>query len=257
MKTHPFTSNRWRSAGGFTLIELLVVIAIIAILAALLFPAMGKVREKADDSKGVSNLRQLGIAINLYANEHNNMLPGPTGSGIDRTLSTDKTTALVYYLQPDLGLPKPSVKSTDPAALHPDILRCPALKGDKIPPGLNWYDVTTAMTTGDKANYPPDKRYLKDQATNTGPWGRLSPNGDPVRLVQLPNLVNTTLKDANGNPLPVALSTVPAIHELDATSYYGTGWPWPVSLKVLHGDHCNVLFFDWHVGQVSPTEYSN
>ena len=255
MKRLPLTFNRWRSAGAFTLIELLVVIAIIAVLAALLFPVVGKVREKADDTKCVSNLRQLGIAINLYANDHDDMLPGPTTSSVDRTLATDTTTALVYYLQPYLGLPKPSVKKSDPAAIHPEILRCPALKGDKIPPNLNWYDVTSMMTTGDKANYPPGKRYLNDKATNTGPWGRLNPNGDPVKRVQLPTLINTTLKDANGNPLNVTLSMVPAIRELDAIHYYGSGWPWPVPLKPLHGDHCNVLFFDWHVGQVSPTEY--
>jgi prepilin-type processing-associated H-X9-DG protein len=76
-----------------------------------------------------------------------------------------------------------------------------------------------------------------------------------VKRVQLPTLINTTLKDANGNPLNVTLSMVPAIRELDAIHYYGSGWPWPVPLKPLHGDHCNVLFFDWHVGQVSPTEY--
>lgn len=238
---------------GFTLTELLVVIAIIALLAGLLFSTLGKIMAGVHDTKCVSNLRQLGIAINSYANDNEDKLPGPTASGIDRTLATNKNTALIYYLQPYLGLPKPSVASTDPGVLRPEILRCPALTADKIPPGLQWYEVTTMMTTGNKFNYPPNKRYLNDPAPNTGPWGRLNPNGPPVKRALLSSLINDTLKDADGNPINVTLSMIPAIRELDGTS---SAWPWPVSPKVLHGDHCNVLFFDWHVGRVSPSEYS-
>lgn len=55
---------------GFTLIELLVVIAIIAILAAILFPVFSQAKEAAKKTKDISNIRQIGVALNLYANDH-------------------------------------------------------------------------------------------------------------------------------------------------------------------------------------------
>lgn len=67
MKTHD--QSRAASSPGFTLIELLTVIAIIGVLAAILIPVVGRVRQSAYASKSSSNLRQLALGANLYANE--------------------------------------------------------------------------------------------------------------------------------------------------------------------------------------------
>ena len=66
---------RTRTQEGFTLIELLVVIATIATLAAILFPVFGTVREKARQTVCLSNIRQIGMSIEMYAQDYDSRYP--------------------------------------------------------------------------------------------------------------------------------------------------------------------------------------
>lgn len=87
-------TNRNIKARGFTLVELLVVIAIIGILAAILFPVFGRVRDQARRASCISNLKQLGLAITQYTQDNDERLPNAAHGG---DLGIAQSGVWMYY----------------------------------------------------------------------------------------------------------------------------------------------------------------
>ena len=126
--------NRLKSK-GFTLIELLVVIAIIAILAAILFPVFAQAREKARQTSCLSNLKQIGTSVLMYADDYDETYP-PYVCGIAwwENLAKYSGYPCTKYSQIEfeMGGPGPNYTWMDsiyPYVKNTKIFECPSMKG--------------------------------------------------------------------------------------------------------------------------------
>lgn len=139
--------KRLNGRDGFTLIELLVVVAIIAILAAMLLPALSQARERARQAVCMNNLKQLGIGMHMYMNDYDGLFP-QRGSD-DNQLYACWDAQIADYV----GF---KYKDLPTSQWGPPIFHCPSGKPGFPDKGRNrgyWMNVQVATNTNNINGY--------------------------------------------------------------------------------------------------------
>ena len=218
-----------RRRQGFTLLELLVVVAIISVLAGLILPAVAKAKGKARQVQCLSNLKQVGVAIHMYADDYEDFLPGPLLSGVrvdyDNTVGSKKH--LSYHIAPYVGLPLPSSK---PVLVQ--VLICPSFQKE-VPDFGEGYG---------------QKVYLLNDDIDPNPVSRVFPFGYPEAPYTTNSLKTTSFDDHLPPSSTFAITDMDQSHP--RVAFVRPDWWIELPNRPVHGAVRNQLFFDFHVEAV-------
>lgn len=209
-----------REKCGFTLIELLVIIGVLMLVAGLLIPVFQQVRHKSQLAQCGTNLKQIGSATTLYADDHAERLPGSVELGVSASYDVTSRHELAWYLAPYLGYPAPAKYTT-----IADPLVCPAYEL-RAPNMISMIGRRSYLLTA-------------NLAANAAEVVR--PFGDPLSQTSIP----LTL-DELGKLGP--LSGLGAVTDVDKGNVDPTvSWWADLPYQPVHGPVRNQLYFDGHV----------